>query len=250
MTAPADPPYASPPTSLTLGDCDFYHSMDIPGVGEITGFWDLRETIDDYLGQVDFAGKRVLEIGPASGFVTIEMERRGAEIVAVEIPNGVGWDFVPFPEPFLAPFREQQIAGMPRLKNSFWFNHAANNSKAQLVYADIYNLPELGDFDVAVLASVLLHCQNPVGIIAQCAKRAKSIVITELYHDDLVGPVCELVPSRETWHTWWRFTPEFFARYLGVLGFENTRVSMHQHRHTLTPDRLMPMFSVVGTRPG
>jgi SAM-dependent methyltransferase len=252
MTAPANPPYASPPASLTLGDCDFYHSMDIPGVGEIVGLWDLRRTVDDYLGDIDFAGKRVLEIGPASGFLTIEMERRGAEIVAVDIPDEVGWDFVPFPEPFLAPLREKQIAGMPRLKNSFWFNHAANKSKARVIYADIYNLPELGYFDVAVLASVLLHCQNPAGIIAECAKRAQSIVITELYHPELTGPVCELVPSPEndTWHTWWRFTPEFFTRYLGVLGFEDQQVSMHQHRHTLVPDRLMPMFSVVGSRRG
>ena len=120
--------HVSPPQGIGLADCDFYHSMLIPGVGEIIGLWDLRRTVDDYLGRIDFAGKRVLEIGPASGFLTIEMERRGADVVAVELPEGVGWDFVPFPESFLAPIR--QIAGMPRLKNSFWFNHAANKSKA------------------------------------------------------------------------------------------------------------------------
>ena len=93
--------HVSPPQGLCLADCDFYHSMSIPGVGEIVGLWDLRETVDDYLGRIDFAGKRVLEIGPASGFLTIEMERRGADVVAVELPDGVGWDFVPFPEAFL-----------------------------------------------------------------------------------------------------------------------------------------------------
>ena len=92
--------HVSPPQGLCLADCDFYHSMSIPGVGEIVGLWDLRETVDDYLGRIDFAGKRVLEIGPASGFLTIEMERRGADVVAVELPDGVGWDFVPFPEAF------------------------------------------------------------------------------------------------------------------------------------------------------
>jgi len=94
--------HVSPPQGLCLADCDFYHSMSIPGVGEIVGLWDLRETVDDHLGRIDFAGKRVLEIGPASGFLTIEMERRGADVVAVELPDGVGWDFVPFPEAFLA----------------------------------------------------------------------------------------------------------------------------------------------------
>ena len=60
------------------------------GVGKIIGLWDLRQTVDDYLGRIDFAGKRVLEIGPASGFLTIEMERRGADVVAVELPEGIG----------------------------------------------------------------------------------------------------------------------------------------------------------------
>ena len=123
-------------------------------MGKIIGLWDLRQTVDDYLGRIDFAGKRVLEIGPASGFLTIEMERRGADVVAVELPEDVGWDFVPFPEAFLAPVREKQI------------NHAANKSKAKLIHADIYNLPEIGEFDVAVLASVLLHCQCPAKIIS------------------------------------------------------------------------------------
>ena len=96
---------------------------------------------------------------------------------------------------------------MPRLKNSFWFNHAANKSKAKLIHADIYNLPEIGEFDVAVLASVLLHCQCPAKIISQCAKRCRSILI--------IG---------------------------------DTKVTFHEHRHTLVPERMFPMFSVVGSR--
>ena len=232
--------HVSPPQGLCLADCDFYHSMSIPGVGEIVGLWDLRETVDDYLGRIDFAGERVLEIGPASGFLTIEMERRGADVVAVELPDGVGWDFVPFPEAFLAPIREKQIAGMPRLKNSFWFTHAANKSKAALIHADIYDLPDIGEFDVAVLGSVLLHCQCPAKIISECAKRCRS----------MTGAICELIPTRENevWHTWWRFGPDFFTRYLGVLGFGDTKMSYHEHRHTLVPEPMFPMFSVVGSR--
>ncbi len=38
----------------------------------------LATTIDDYLGRFDFRGKRCLDIGTASGYLTFEMERRGA----------------------------------------------------------------------------------------------------------------------------------------------------------------------------
>jgi predicted nicotinamide N-methyase len=38
--------------------------------------------VDPYLGNFDFVGKRVLDVGAASGFLTFEMEKRGAEVVA------------------------------------------------------------------------------------------------------------------------------------------------------------------------
>jgi hypothetical protein len=44
--------HVSPPQGIGLADCDFYHSMIIPGVGEIIGLWDLRQTVDDYLGRI------------------------------------------------------------------------------------------------------------------------------------------------------------------------------------------------------
>ena len=49
-------------------------------------------------GNVDFAGQRVLEIGPASGFLTFEMEKRGADVISVEVTDEHGWDFVPYPD--------------------------------------------------------------------------------------------------------------------------------------------------------
>ena len=34
--------YAPPRTVTDLNDCYFYHTMDVPGVGRVTGEWDLR----------------------------------------------------------------------------------------------------------------------------------------------------------------------------------------------------------------
>src|SRR6476469_7578509 len=79
-------------------DCFFYHTMEVPGHGLMTGPADLRGAVDDYLGKVAFAGQRVLEIGPASGFLTFEMEKRGADVISVEVTDEHGWDFVPYPD--------------------------------------------------------------------------------------------------------------------------------------------------------
>ena len=73
--------FAAPLNVDNVADCYFYHTMELPGHGVIEGRdWDLRGRVDEYLGKVDFAGQRVLEIGPASGFLTFEMENRGAII--------------------------------------------------------------------------------------------------------------------------------------------------------------------------
>ena len=70
--------------------------MDLPGFGEVGKGWDLRKTIDDYLGHFDFRGKRVLDVGTASGFLTFEMEKRGAEVVSFDMASRAQWQLVPF----------------------------------------------------------------------------------------------------------------------------------------------------------
>src|SRR5262249_56258160 len=102
--------------------------MELPGHGVMNGDWDLRRAVDEYLGKVSFAGRRVLEIGPASGFLTFEMEKRGAEVVSVEVTAEHGWDFVPYPASKLEEvFGPPQIL-MQRLNNSSCFSHSPHNS--------------------------------------------------------------------------------------------------------------------------
>jgi O-methyltransferase len=239
--------FAAPRPNLRLEDCHFYHVMEIPGVGVTTGDWDLRRGVDRYLGGVSVAGKRVLEIGPASGFLSFEMERRLAEVVCVEIPDDPGWDFVPYPPDVMAPVYEQRRQGMAMLKNSFWFAHQAFGSKVRLMYADPYQLPgALGEFDIALIGSVLLHCRHPLETIQQCAARARTVVITDLFHPDLEGgAVCRLHPTVENraWHTWWEFSTLFFDQFLRVIGFGDIHVTTHDQRYRETPRTLFTMVA-------
>jgi hypothetical protein len=58
--------YAAPLTVERPEDCFFYHKINIPGLGDVGEQWDLRSSIDSYLGKFDFRGKRVLDMGRAS----------------------------------------------------------------------------------------------------------------------------------------------------------------------------------------
>jgi SAM-dependent methyltransferase len=244
--------FAVPLKVEDLADCYFYHTMELPGHGVIEGRdWDLREGVDKYLGKVDFARQRVLEIGPASGFLTFEMEKRGAEVVSVEVTAEHGWDFVPYPAERLEEVFGQRRIVMQQLKNSYWFSHVALQSKAKVYYGDVYNLPaSLGQFDVAVMGSVLLHCRDPLRIVEQCGKMARTLIVVDMFHQDLEGaPVCRLAPTPENflWHTWWHFSTQFFTQFLAIMDFTTSETLTHQQYHRGKPYTL---FTIVARRHG
>ena len=92
------PIFAKPPSdNISLEDCKFYHVLDIPGLSEPTkGEWDLRKGVDEYLGHVDLKNKTVLELGPASGFLTFHIEKMGGDVTSIELDyKKYGWDIVP-----------------------------------------------------------------------------------------------------------------------------------------------------------
>jgi O-methyltransferase len=242
--------FATPLKVDNLADCYFYHTMDLPGRGVIEGRdWDLRGRVDDYLGNVDLAGQRILEIGPASGFLTFEMEKRGAEVVSIEVTDEHGWDFVPYPTERLQEVFGPRRIVMQQLKNSYWLSHADFQSKARVYYGDVYNLPAaLGQFDVAVMAAVLLHCRDPLRIVEQCGKLANTLVIVDKFYPDLEdASVCRLAPTPQNflWHTWWHFSTQFFTQFLAVMGFAHSETSTHQQYHR---GRAHTLFTIVGER--
>jgi SAM-dependent methyltransferase len=242
--------FAAPWEVPNIEDCSFYHVMELPGYPPTEGEWDLRSGVDQYLGGVSLQGQRVLEIGPASGCLTFEMEKRGAEVVCVEVPDEACWDFVPYPSAKMEAVFEPRREGMRRLKNSFWFSHAAYGSNAQVCYGSAYELPEaLGRFDVALMGSVLLHCHSPLQIVEQCARKARSLVITDMFYPELEGKaICRLAPTPHEmdWDTWWHFSTDVLVQFLGVLGFPPPEVTTHVQQHRAGRHTL---FTIVATRP-
>lgn len=234
-------------------DCYFYHVMEIPGHGLVGGDWDLRAGVDDYLGHVELTGKRVLEIGPATGFLTFEMESRGAELVSVELGPESTWDIVPHALIDLDAVNADRQKIMVKVRNGYWFAHERFGSRARVFNGSARSLPdELGQFDIAVLGSVLLHNRDPLSMIEQCARLADCIVIAERHFPDLDGqPVAQLYPTAESpqWDTWWNFSPDLFVQFLAILGFDRTEVTFHEQTHVHPGGEIkMPMFTVVGNR--
>lgn len=274
MTSTETDLYARPHDVESVADCYFYHSMEIPGHGEVTGEWDLRGDEHRYLGGADLNGKRVLELGAASGFLTTYMERQGAEVVAYDLSTKHSWDVVPFAANDAAEFGEIYGEHLRKLNNGFWLNHKAQNLSARLVHGTVYTVPEaIGQVDVATFASILLHLRDPFLALQTSLRLVRdTVIVTDVYPASeyhLVGDFVDApdsdVPTPlppeahgqpkatflpQFWDqaygdTWWHLSPETVRRWVGVLGFEKSEITYH---HAYAGGKRTLLYTVVAHR--
>src|SRR5205085_7842084 len=72
----------------------WYHTVDL-GDGLVTpGDYDLRPHLADYHFPESMHGMTVLDVGSATGFFAFEFERRGANVISVELPSIAEWDMI------------------------------------------------------------------------------------------------------------------------------------------------------------
>lgn len=217
-----------------LEDCFFYHAMELPGFGLIQAHWDLRGRFDDYVGGVNVTGKSVLDVGTASGFLSFEAEKRGAaRVLSFDQSDGAEQRFLPFKDkPYYrdhARWAEQYRAEIERWKNAYWLGHRLLGSKAEVFYGDIYRLPpELGQFDIAIVGSVLEHLSNPItalGSIARLTAERMVIVTPLLDNEEPIARFEGRADNPEADFTWWVYSLRVYREVLGMLGFEIEKVS-------------------------
>jgi SAM-dependent methyltransferase len=246
--------FASPRLVMNLEDCSFYHTVDLPDYGTIPGFWDIRGKESQYLGEVIFKDKRVLEIGPATGQLSFYMDAQGAEVVSIEADDDYAseffWDFDESVPQDLEQMLELHREHIRKVKNSYWFCHRALASQAKVHYGSAYSLPtELGRFDISVLACVLLHNKNPLLILENCARitEDKIIIVEPFRESQLAQSSAEFLPTNDksAWKTWWGFSPKFFIDVLRSMGFSYSRVTFHTQECFDAPAYL---FTVVASR--
>jgi len=269
------PIFAKPPSdNISLGDCEFYHVMDIPGLSEPPkGKWDLRKGVDKYLGHVDFKNKTVLELGPASGFLTFHIEKMGGDVTSVDLDHQkYKWDIKPIVRDNWQEELKVLSKEVAMLRNSYWYAHKAFNSKSKLIHSHVNDLPaEIGIYDISLMCSVILHLQNPfLGIQNMLRHTKEKAIITDMgsfkriksfrniirnlkkYFKQLITPrlpIIEFYPKVKNEHhdiiTWWKISPEFIVNVANILGFETSSINYHVQYFNGHP---LDVFTVVCER--
>jgi tRNA (mo5U34)-methyltransferase len=155
---------------------DWYHSVEL-GPGLVTdGVVDLRPYVE--LSQLPerMEGLRVLDVGTWDGFWAFEMERRGAEVVAIDIDRDEDLDW-----PANRPRGEQE----GRRGQGFELAKETLGSAVVRHELSVYDATpdRLGTFDLVFCGSVLIHLRDPVLAIERIAGVCRDRFISvEAYH--------------------------------------------------------------------
>jgi tRNA (mo5U34)-methyltransferase len=139
----------------------WYHTMELaPGV-VTPGRVDLRRVARRILPD-DLGGRRALDVGTFDGFWAFEMERRGAEVVTIDLDKLEAADWPPLSRSRLErESREMEV----ELGRGFRLAAGALGSNVTRVISSVYDLtPEAigGRVDFAFSGAILLHLRDPV----------------------------------------------------------------------------------------
>jgi SAM-dependent methyltransferase len=139
----------------------WYHTIELaPGL-VTPGYIDLRKAAPRVLPD-EMAGRRVLDIGTFDGFWAFEMERRGAEVVAIDLDHIDGAEFPPLSRPAL----EQRTRDSgTQLGHGFRLASEALGSSVERVVCNVYDVePDRigGPVDLAFNGATLTHLRDPI----------------------------------------------------------------------------------------
>jgi hypothetical protein len=240
-----------------LNDCYIYHWFDLPDGRTIPGVYDLRKNWRTYLGNVDLKGQRVLEAGPASGFLTFKMEQAGADVVAFDVAPGISPDVMPTPGLDLDNVRQQFARDTRSVRAAWWYFHRQFASRSRAIYGNIYEMPkDIGTFDVSIMGAILLHLANPFAALTEVAKlTTKTMIVSDLYLRRMWSPfaraVMEINPHRGKCGpmAWWHISPKAVANMLHANGFEVKSMTVEKYNRTENgTSRMIKFFTIVAER--
>jgi tRNA (mo5U34)-methyltransferase len=141
-----------------LASMGWWHSFELPDGSTVEGVCPL-DGLKNRLAQFpishDLTGKRILDIGAWDGFFTFELEKRGAEVMAVDC-----WD-------------------NPR----FRLMRGMLGSRADYRVYDVYDLSpsNVGRFDIVIFFGVLYHLKHPLLALERVCALSTDLVAVDSF---------------------------------------------------------------------
>lgn len=136
----------------------WYHSMELPDGTTIKGFQtieQLRWRLAQFPISQNLSGKRVLDVGAWDGWFSFEMERRGAQVVAVDT----------------------------KTSSRFLQARSMLSSSVEYIEADICHLTpkQIGYFDIVLCLGVLYHVKHPLLALERICELSTDLACIESF---------------------------------------------------------------------
>jgi tRNA (mo5U34)-methyltransferase len=186
---------------------EWMHTIEL-GNGVVTrGKWPANPHIQAAFDQIDFTGKKVLDVGTCNGLWTFEAEKRGAaEVHSIDYLTHVGYWCSP----------------------GYQLAHQALESKA--IYnpdLSVYDVEQLGsrDFDVVIFSGVYYHLKSPLLALSKLRSIMKTGGLLVVDGPILLDPgrsyatflYRDAVPDRSNW---WIPTARCLTEWIECSRFE------------------------------
>lgn len=250
--------------ALGLGpvqDLYWYHTVDL-GDGLVTpGTYDYRATLPAFRFPESMRGMRVLDVGSATGFFAFEFERRGAQVISVELPSLEALDRFPGqttqqliskigrmlassrpagapPPPTSAPEMYRSL-----LEGPFEFCKRRLKARVERCYSAIYDLTldRLGGapFDLVFVGDVLVHTLYPLRALAALAPLCQgTLILSEAIPDQPREPAMLYIGGEQPGEddiSWWLPNRACLDQMLKKLGFRSVE-EVGRNTSVLRPD--------------
>ena len=196
----------------------WYHTLELPDGVVTEGWFDLRPYVGEYGLPERMDGMRALDVGTWDGFWAFEMERRGAEVVALDLDDERELDY--------PPRRRPQSFSDESRGQGFHLAHRAIGSKVERVVQSIYHATpeELGTFDLVFCGSVLIHLRDQLLALERIANLCTGTLISAEEYDRLTSllpfPVSRFRADRDSDVVFWQPSVRTWKGMLWTAGFD------------------------------
>lgn len=240
-------------------DCVFYHSIDLPDGESIEAAWDIRGRFDQYIGDYPIRGKSLLDVGTASGFLSFEAEKAGATVTSLDALTGREFTQIPSIDSLYHTSRQAFIdatnAYLRMLRNSYWYSWNKLNSRAEVVYAPLADLPFWDrKFDVVLAGAITEHLSDPVTAVGNLTGLAREAVI--IAFDPVTDSEEMTLTAFPTWkdtrpenaYTWYSASRGLYRQLFENVGFDVEFLDSYAIPTFQGPDTLEKRTTVVARR--
>jgi tRNA (mo5U34)-methyltransferase len=199
----------------------WYHTLELaPGV-VTEGMFDLRPLVDRYGLPARMDGLRALDVGTWDGFWAFEMERRGADVVALDLDDERDLDWP----------ADRRPAAFPAARRGDGFRLASEvlGSSVERVDLSVYDASpgSLGTFDLVFCGSVLIHLRDQLLALERLAALCGGTLICAEGYDRLLGllpfPAVRYQAGDPRSIVFWRPSARAWKAMLRSAGFASVR---------------------------